>query len=65
MTIIEDMLRDETHPDYNTVSAFVVRLSGREARDVAARWNVRPTPVAMEHLIRDLLLMPQTNKAKD
>ena len=50
------MLRNESHPDYNTISAFAVRLSGREARRVTDRWNVRPTPVAMERLIRRLLL---------
>ena len=54
--IIEDMLRNESHPDYNTISAFAVRLSGREARRIAERWNVRPTPVAVERLIRRLLL---------
>ncbi len=56
LAIVEDMLRNESHPDYNTISAFAVRLSGREARRVAERWNVRPTPVAMERLIRRLLL---------
>lgn len=54
--LIEELLRDERHPSYSSVAAYAVRFSTREIRRITERWGVVPTPVAMEKLVRSVML---------
>ncbi len=56
LILIEELLHDEKHPSYSSVSAYAVRFSTRETRQIAERWGVTPTPAAMEKLVRRVML---------
>ncbi len=54
--VLEEIIAQETHPEYNAVAAFSVRFSIRELRKVKALWGNAPTPASMEKLLRSLAL---------
>lgn len=54
--VLEEIIAQETHPEYNAVASFAVRFSIRELRKVKALWGNAATPAAMERLLRALAL---------
>ncbi len=54
--VLEEIIAQETHPEYNAVAAFAVRFSVRELRKVKELWGAAATPSGMERLLRSLAL---------
>ncbi len=54
--VLEEIIAQETHPEYNAVAAFAVRFSIRELRKVKELWGAAATPSGMERLLRSLAL---------
>ena len=54
--VLEEIIAEETHPEFNAVASFSVRFSIRELRKVKAMWGNASTPSGMEKLLRALAL---------
>ena len=54
--VLEEIIAEETHPEFNAVASFSVRFSIRELRKVKAMWGNAATPASMEKLLRALAL---------
>ena len=54
--VLEEIIAQESHPEFNAVASFSVRFSIRELRKVKALWGNASTPAAMEKLLRSLAL---------
>ena len=54
--VLEEIIAQETHPEFNAVASFSVRFSIRELRKVKAMWGNASTPSGMEKLLRSLAL---------
>lgn len=54
--VLEEIIAQETHPEFNAVAAYSVRFSVRELRKVKDLWGAASTPAGMERLLRSLAL---------
>ena len=63
--VLEEIIAQETHPEFNAVAAFAVRFSIRELRTVKSLWGNASTPAGMEKLLRALALGERKPRKKD